>query len=102
MTVTTARKATPRDILTLHQKEWEVLACARELNEHSPRVEQTEALQSRNTGELRCLSRPGAVKGNLDPDIRLHLQSTPDIAGNPREGNRNPRWIPQTQKENTR
>jgi len=53
-----ALKATLRDILSLHLKQWEVLACTSELNEHSPRAEPTEDLPSRHDEELRCLLSP--------------------------------------------
>ena len=53
-----ARKATPRDILRPHLKQWEVLACASELKEYSPRAKQIEDLPSMHAAELYCLSSP--------------------------------------------
>jgi len=47
-----------RDILRLHLKQWEVLTCASELNEHGLRAERTKDLLSRREEELRCLSSP--------------------------------------------
>jgi len=83
-----AQKTTPRDILRLHQEEWEVLAYARELNEHSLKPEQTEDLPIRHDEELRYLSIQDSLRSQ-DLHTRLHLQLTPDIAGCPHEGNQN-------------